>query len=126
VVGVNDGEVAVGAAAGLSGSVTGVPTGVPPVAHPAALSEGLQTKKLTVPDGDPTIGSPVTVAASVTDPPRVRVLADGTELVGLVAAKAASAADNTRTHANSATNAIRRRNVRRSPWVPQHDTAEAG
>jgi hypothetical protein len=46
---------------------------------------------VTVPDGDPTSGSPVTVAVSVTDPPRVRVLADGTEVVllGLVAANAA-------------------------------------
>jgi hypothetical protein len=57
------------------------PTGVPPVAQPAALPSGPQTKKLTAPDGAPPAAFPVTVAASVFWTPSAIELFCGVEAV---------------------------------------------
>jgi hypothetical protein len=70
-------------------SATGLPgKEVPPLAQPVGLANGPQTKKLTVPVGTPRSDGSATVAVSVADPPRVRALGDGTDVVVLaVAAK---------------------------------------
>ncbi len=68
--GVNDGEVVALELSLLDETkVTAAPTCVPPL-HRAFEAVGPHSKKLTVPLGAPPVVLPVTVAVSVTDPPR--------------------------------------------------------
>jgi hypothetical protein len=89
-VGVNVEELALAVAGRIPALTgTGEPTALPPLAHPEALVSGPHTKKLTVPVGAPTSGSPVTVASSDTELPRVMLLVEGAELVLVVLAAVA-------------------------------------
>lgn len=83
-VGVNAAEGAV-AASPTGVTVTGEPNAVPPLAQ--AVAAGPHQKKLTVPVGGPFVVSPVTVAVSVFESPRVIVpLASAPAVVELVRA----------------------------------------
>jgi hypothetical protein len=58
-----------------------LPTAVPPDAHPEALANGPQAKKLTLPLGLPPVLFPLTVATSVFVPPSGIELLVGAEVV---------------------------------------------
>src|SRR5579859_4356713 len=89
-VGVKASEVAVPVSIAPGVRDTAPPTAVPPAVHPEAAARGPQTEKLTVPVGTPTSGSPVTVAESDTESPRIVVTADGVDVVVLAVAATAT------------------------------------
>jgi hypothetical protein len=68
-VGVNDVEVTLELSPLDIFKVIGAPSWVPPV-HSVGEAAGPHSKKVTVPVGAPPVALPVTVATSVTEPPR--------------------------------------------------------